>query len=255
MQGNGTSVLIFAGIASSLPASVGALLAQNASDDPGNVAVYAAAFFLTTLGIIYVQEAERRIPINYSSRYQAGALARQSYLPFKVNATGVMPLIFASSLLGLPLALARYTDSPALDGAANALGPGGALYLPASVALIAFFNYYYTFLQLEPKDLSEQLKRTGAAIPGIRPGKQTAEYVTSTLTRMSILGSVFLGALSAAPAAVEALTHLSAFRGFAGTSVLIMVGVATDTARRIRAEQAMSKYLDVDKSYDDNFKF
>ena len=98
--------------------------------------------------------------------------------------------------------------------------------------------------QLEPKDLSEQLKRTGAAIPGIRPGKATAEYVTSTLTRMSILGSVFLGALSAAPAAVEAITHLSAFRGFAGTSVLIMVGVATDTARRIRAEQAMSKYLD-----------
>jgi protein transport protein SEC61 subunit alpha len=106
--------------------------------------------------------------------------------------------------------------------------------------------------QLEPKDLSEQLKRTGAAIPGIRPGKQTAEYVTSTLTRMSILGSVFLGALSAAPAAVEAITHLSAFRGFAGTSVLIMVGVATDTARRIRAEQAMSKYLtDQDKAYDE----
>jgi protein transport protein SEC61 subunit alpha len=146
--GNGTSVLIFAGIASSLPASVGALLAQNASDDPGNVAVYAVAFFLTTLGIIYVQEAERRIPINYSSRYQAGALARQSYLPFKVNATGVMPLIFASSLLGLPLALARYTDSTALDGVASAVGPGGALYLPASVALIAFFNYYYTFLQV-----------------------------------------------------------------------------------------------------------
>lgn len=108
--------------------------------------------------------------------------------------------------------------------------------------------------QLEPKDLSEQLKRTGAAIPGIRPGKQTAEYVTSTLTRMSILGSVFLGALSAAPAAVEAITHLSAFRGFAGTSVLIMVGVATDTARRIRAEQAMSKYLD-EKAYDDSYKF
>lgn len=106
-------------------------------------------------------------------------------------------------------------------------------------------------LQLEPKDLSEQLKRTGAAIPGIRPGKQTAEYVASTLTRMSLLGSIFLGALSLAPAAVEGLTHLSAFRGFAGTSVLIMVGVATDTARRIRAEQAMAKYQDVDKLYDD----
>eukprot|EP00879_Flechtneria_rotunda_P009479 GHRR01009922.1.p1 GENE.GHRR01009922.1~~GHRR01009922.1.p1 ORF type:complete len:524 (+),score=189.12 GHRR01009922.1:267-1838(+) len=249
--GNGTSVLIFANIASSLPSSVGALLAQNTENDPGNVAIYAAAFFLTTLGIIYVQEAERRIPVNYSSRYQAGNLARQSYLPFKVNATGVMPLIFASSLLGLPLALGRLTDSAALERAAATLSPGGPLYLPVNVALIAFFNYYYTFLQLEPKDLSEQLKRTGAAIPGIRPGKQTAEYVASTLTRMSLLGSIFLGVLSLAPAGVEALTHLSAFRGFAGTSVLIMVGVATDTARRLRAEQAMAKYQDVDKLYDE----
>ena len=104
---------------------------------------------------------------------------------------------------------------------------------------------------MEPKELSEQLKRSGAAIPGLRPGKQTAEYVTSTLTRMSLLGSVFLGALSAAPAIVEQITHLSAFRGFAGTSVLIMVGVATDTARRMRAEQAMAKYGDVDKLYED----
>jgi len=249
--GNGTSVLIFANIASALPGSVGALVAQNAGDDPSNALIYVAAFFLTTMGIIYVQEAERRIPINYSNRYNSGNLARQSYLPFKVNATGVMPLIFASSLLALPTAVARYTDSALLDDMSKAVGPGGALYLPASIGLIVFFNYYYTFLQLEPKDLAEQLKRGGAAIPAIRPGKQTAEYVTNTLTRMSILGSVFLGALSSAPAIVEAITHLTAFRGFAGTSVLIMVGVATDTARRIRAEQAMAKYQDVDKLYNE----
>lgn len=108
-------------------------------------------------------------------------------------------------------------------------------------------------MQLEPKDLAEQLKKTGAAIPSIRPGRQTAEYITRTLTNMSALGSAFLGALSVAPALVEALTHLTAFRGFAGTSVLIMVGVATDTAKRIRAEQAMAKYQDVDKLYD-NYK-
>ncbi|PNH12846.1 Preprotein translocase subunit SECY, chloroplastic [Tetrabaena socialis] len=185
--GNGTSVLIFANIASALPASIGQLVSQNEGGDAGPIAVFATAFALTTLGIIYVQEAERRIPVNYSGRYTSGGnLARQSYLPFK----------------------------------------------------------------LEPKDLAEQLKKSGAAIPAIRPGRQTAEYVTRTLTRMSLLGSVFLGALSAAPAAVEAVTHLTAFRGFAGTSVLIMVGVATDTARRIRAEQAMAKYQDVDKLYD-----
>jgi protein transport protein SEC61 subunit alpha len=95
---------------------------QNAGEDPSNVAIYALAFFLTTLGIIYVQEAERRIPINYSSRYNAGNLARQSYLPFKVNATGVMPLIFASSLLALPTAVARYTDAAWADDVAKVIG-------------------------------------------------------------------------------------------------------------------------------------
>jgi protein transport protein SEC61 subunit alpha len=114
-----------------------------------------------------------------------------------------------------------------------------------------FFNYYYTFLQLEPDDLAEQLKRQGASIPAVRPGRATAEFVTRTLTRMSVLGSAFLGALAAAPPATEALTGLTAFRGFAGTSLLILVGVATDTARKIKAEQAMAKYQDIDKLYDD----
>lgn len=245
--GNGTSVLIFANIASAIPSSVGQMAAQNAGDDPSNIVVYLVAFFLTTMGIIYVQEAERRIPVNYANR--TTARGADPYLPFKVNATGVMPLIFASSLLALPTAIARYTDNVIIDDIAREIGPNGALYLPFSIGLIIFFNYYYTFLQLDPKDLAEQLKRSGAAVPAIRPGRQTAEYVANTLTRMSVLGSVFLGALSSAPAIVEAITHLTAFRGFAGTSVLIMVGVATDTARRLRAEQAMAKYQDVDELY------
>jgi preprotein translocase subunit SecY len=198
--GNGTSVLIFAGIASSLPSSLSALLATAgasaaagaAADAPSGtsgVAIYGVAFLLTTLGIIYVQEAERRIPVNYpsagggggggggssssfssspSSSARSGARQQQPYLPFKVNATGVMPLIFASSLLGLPAAAARYLDTPALDGAAAAVSPGGPLYLPVNVVLIAFFNYYYTFLQLEPKDLAEQLKRA------MRPSRASA---------------------------------------------------------------------------------
>ncbi|KAL4427972.1 hypothetical protein ABPG75_002061 [Micractinium tetrahymenae] len=249
--GNGTSILIFANIASSLPTSVGAALTQAADKDGSVLGVYALAWLLTTLGIVYVQDAERQIPITYASRYRAGALQQQAYLPFKVNATGVMPVIFSSSLLALPASLARYTNSAALEGAAQALSPSGALYLPANVALIVAFNYLYTFLQLDPKDLSEQLKRQGASIPGIRPGRATAEYITKTLDRMSVLGSVFLGALAAAPALVESLTGLQAFRGFAGTSVLILVGVATDTARRFRSELAMQKYRDIDKLYDD----
>lgn len=244
--GNGTSVMIFASIASSLPSSVSALLTQS----PSSSLIYMGVFIATTCGIIYVQEAERRIPVNYSSSYSKGNLARQSYLPFKVNATGVMPLIFASSLLTAPSVLARYTDSAVLEDIARAVAPGGSLYLPFNIGLIVFFNYYYTFLQLEPKELSEQLKKSGAAIPSIRPGRQTAEFVTKVLNRLSVLGSVFLGVLASAPGLVESVTGMTALRGFAGTSVLIIVGVATDTARRIRAEQAMAKYQDVDKLYD-----
>ncbi|DBA86616.1 hypothetical protein WJX77_001473 [Trebouxia sp. C0004] len=249
--GNGTSVLIFANIASALPTSVGAALTQAASKDSANVAIYAGAFFLTTLGIVYVQEAERKIPMNYASRYRNSALSRQSYLPFKVNATGVMPVIFSSSLLALPTALARYANSPPVEAFAAALNPSGPFYLPTNIALIVAFNYYYTFLQLDPKDLADQLKRQGASIPAVRPGRATAAYISGTLERMSILGSAFLGALAAAPPLVELFTKLQAFRGFAGTSVLILVGVATDTARKVRAEQAMQKYKDVDRLYDD----
>lgn len=249
--GNGTSVLIFANIASALPTSVGAALTQAASKDSANVAIYAGAFFLTTLGIVYVQEAERKIPMNYASRYRNSALSRQSYLPFKVNATGVMPVIFSSSLLALPTALARYANSRPVEAFAAALNPSGPFYLPTNIALIVAFNYYYTFLQLDPKDLADQLKRQGASIPAVRPGRATAAYISGTLERMSILGSAFLGALAAAPPLVEVFTKLQAFRGFAGTSVLILVGVATDTARKVRAEQAMQKYKDVDRLYDD----
>lgn len=128
--GNGTSVLIFANIASSLPSSVGATLSQAAASQQANVAIYGLAFFLTTLGIVYVQDAERQIPMSYASRYRAGSLQRQAYLPFKVNATGVMPVIFSSSLLALPSALARYANSPVLENAAAALSPNGAFYLP-----------------------------------------------------------------------------------------------------------------------------
>jgi protein transport protein SEC61 subunit alpha len=249
--GNGTSILIFANIASALPSSVGAAFTQASTSQESNLAIYATAFMLTTLGIVYVQDAERQIPMTYASRYRAGSLQRQAYLPFKVNATGVMPVIFSSSLLAVPTALARYAHSPAVEKAAAALSPGGSLYLPSNVALIVAFNYLYTFLQLDPKELSEQLKRQGASIPGVRPGRNTADYITKTLNRISVLGSAFLGALSAAPALVEATTGLQAFRGFAGTSVLILVGVATDTARKFKAERAMQKYGDLDQLYDD----
>lgn len=254
--GNGTSFLIFTNIVSYLPASIGRTVVQGLSD--GNytgLAFIVLSFFLLVLGIVYVQEAERKIPINYASRYtfDKRGVGKAAYLPFKVNSSGVMPIIFSTSSLAIPGALARFTEIEALKNAAASLYPGGPLYLPTNIAFIVFFNYFYTFLQLDPDDVSDQLKRQGASIPTIRPGKSTATFIRNVLSRISVLGSVFLGIMAAAPSIVEGVTHLTAFRGFAGTSVLILVGSATDTARKVQAEIISQKYESID-FYDLNNK-
>ncbi|GFZ06716.1 SECY homolog 1 [Actinidia rufa] len=248
--GNGTSLLIFTSIISYLPASFGRTAAQAFQDGNyvGLIAII-VSFSLLVLSIVYVQEAERKIPINYASRYtsRTGGLQKSAYLPFKVNSSGVMPIIFStSSSLALPGTLARFTGVAALKKAAFALNPGGSLYLPTNILLIAFFNYYYTFLQLDPDDVSEQLKRQGASIPLVRPGKCTAAFIKMVLSRISVLGSAFLAILAAGPAVIEQITHLTAFRGFAGTSVLILVGCATDTARKVQAEIISQKYKNIE---------
>lgn len=247
--GNGTSLLIFTSIVSYLPASFGRTVTEALNN--GNyvgLAGIIVSFALLVLSIVYVQEAERKIPINYASRYtsRTGGLQKSAYLPFKVNSTGVMPIIFSTSSLALPGTLARFTGLAALKDAAVTLNPGGSLYLPTNILLIGFFNYYYTFLQLDPDDVSEQLKRQGASIPLVRPGKSTAAFIRTVLSRISVLGSAFLAILAAGPAVIEQATHLTAFRGFAGTSVLILVGCATDTARKVQAEIISQKYKNIE---------
>jgi len=242
--GNGTSLLIAVNILSALPLSAGQTLLQ-AQGEGNNAGLGAFALAVTaiTAGIVCVQEAERRIPIVYSTRYAAGALAKSSYLPFKVNSAGVMPIIFASSLLALPATLQRFAGpNPALDAVVAALGPVGGAYLPANVLFIALFNQFYTFLAIAPDDVADNLKKGGASVPGVRPGRATADHLGDILGRLALLGGAFLGLLAAAPAAVEATTGLATFRGFGGTSILILVGVATDSARKVASELVMSKY-------------
>ena len=157
--GNGTSVLIFANIASYLPSSVGRAFEEADASGSGGLAVYLVAFLATTFAIVCVQAAERRVPLNSASRYKAGALSKQNYFPFKVNGTGVMPVIFASSLLAVPPAIIKFGGFGDLGGAAAAVAPGGALYLPLSVLFIAVINQFYTFLQFDPNDIADNLKR------------------------------------------------------------------------------------------------
>ncbi|KAJ7530837.1 hypothetical protein O6H91_14G021300 [Diphasiastrum complanatum] len=240
--GSGTSLIIFTNIVSYLPASIGRTVAQAVTDNnyTGLLAIL-ASFFVLVFGIVYVQEAERKIPINYAVRY-SGGVRKAAYLPFKVNSSGMMPIIFSTSLLALPSSIARFTGASSLKNAVIALNPGGTLYLPTNIVLVGVFNYLYTFMQLNPADVSEQLKRQGASIPSVRPGKATATFIENVLGRMSVLGSAFLAVMLTTPALVEGVTHLAAFRGFAGTSILILVGCATDTARKVQAELVSQKY-------------
>lgn len=249
--GNGTSILIFANILSSMPTFLGTTLLDLKAAEInkwGDLLL----FISTILGIVYVQEAERKIPINYASRYSGsinGAMGRTSYLPFKVNATGVMPIIFASSLLSLPATVSRFANNDFIQKVAVSLSPDRPLYTAYNVGLIFLFNYFYTFIQFEPNEVAENLNKSSASIPAVRPGKATAEYLEGVLIRMSVLGSVFLGLLALAPSILETVTGVSRFRGFGGTSILILVGVATDFTRRLRAEKLMEKYKDLDKFY------
>ncbi|KAI4335469.1 hypothetical protein L6164_014113 [Bauhinia variegata] len=196
--GNGTSLLIFTNIISYLPASFGRTFAQAYQD-----ANYVGLATLVVSFFHYVQEAERKIPLNYASRFTSriGGLEKSAYLPFKVNSSGVMPIIFSTSSLALPGTLARFTGLSALKKAAMALNPG-VMLLPFADEH-AFFNYYYTFLQLDPDDVSEQLKRQGASIPHVRPGRSTAAFIKTVLSRISVLGSTFLAILAAGPAVIE----------------------------------------------------
>jgi preprotein translocase SecY subunit len=242
--GNGTSILIFTNILSTTPDFFPPNRENFSYNRVTSLIFISGSLLLTILGIVFVQEAEMKLPINYTSRFsgEMGRINRKSYLPFKVNATGVMPIIFASSLLSFPDSLSRLSDNAILRNLSVTLRSNPSIYFCYTLAFIFLFNYLYTLLQFDPNAVSENLKKNGASISLIRPGKMTADYLERTLVLMSILGSAFLGALALVPSYLETLTGSIIFRGLGGSSILILVGVATDFARRLRAERLMLGY-------------
>ncbi|KAJ9548369.1 hypothetical protein OSB04_020912 [Centaurea solstitialis] len=225
--GNGTSLLIFTSIVSYLPASFGRTVAEAFQDGNylGLIAIV-LCFFLLVLSIVYVREAERKIPINYASRYssKAGGLQKSAYLPFKFTS-------YANYVFDVLISSYRHSSTVYWfkRDAAVGLNPGGAFYLPTNILLIGFFNYYYTFLH--------SFRTTW---------QKHAAFIKTVLSRISVLGSVFLAVLAAGPAVVEQTMHLTAFQGFAGTSVLILVDCATDAARKVQAEIISQKYKNIE---------
>ncbi|HEY9879337.1 MAG TPA: preprotein translocase subunit SecY [Leptolyngbyaceae cyanobacterium] len=246
--GNGASLLIFLNIVSTLPRSLGQTIELAQSGDRnlvGGIVVLLIVFLAMIVGIVFVQEGTRRIPI-ISARRQVGRklyLEQSNYLPLRLNQGGVMPIIFASAVLVLPLSLTQYITNPTFSQfVAKYLNPTSWFYVTLYLVLILFFSYFYSSLIVNPEDMSRNLKKMGASIPGIRPGKATSDYIGKVLNRLTFLGAVFLGMVAVVPSAVESLTRVQTFRGFGATSLLILVGVAIDTAKQVQTYVISQRY-------------
>ena len=257
--GNGASLLIFLNIVAVFPKSLADTFNLAQSGDTSvltKTLALLAVFVVMTVGIVFVQEGTRRIPI-ISARRQVGRRIqreRTSYLPLRLNQGGVMPIIFASSVLVLPSALASFaskntatgTDvnpvSQVLVSVANALAPGTAAHVAFYVVLIVFFSYFYSSLVVNPVDMAQNLKKMGASIPGIRPGVATSKYIEGILSRLTLLGAIFLGVVATVPTAIEGALNVTTFRGFGATSLLILVSVAIDTAKQIQTLVISQRY-------------
>ena len=249
--GQGASLVIFLNIVSTLPKALSSTIEKAQTGDRGDVlgiAVLLGVFLLTIVGIIFVQEGARRIPI-VSAKRQIGSStllpSRQSYLPLKLNAGGVMPIIFASALIFLPLTIARVTGNAFLIKFADSLNPGSSNPWPYAItffALILGFSFFYASLTINPVDVASNLKKGGVAIPGVRPGTNTANYLSGIQNRLTLLGGLFLGSVAIIPAAVERATNVQTFQGLGATSLLILVGVAIDTAKQIQTYVISQRY-------------
>jgi len=247
--GTGASLLIFVNIASSLPTVLSNTISLVQKDNSlilGSL-VLTVVFLGMIVAIVFVQEGTRRIPILSAKRQVGprGTTSQQgtSYLPLRVNQGGVMPIIFASSLLVLPYSIAQATNSPAVTSFINNyFNPNSFLHTFAYLILILLFSYFYSTLVIEPEDLAKDLKRRGASIPGVRPGKATSDYVTGIIGRLTLIGAAFLGFVAVVPTAIEQATRVTTFNGLGATSLLILVGVAIETAKQVQTYMISQRY-------------
>jgi|TARA_B110000261_G_scaffold25549_1_gene27821 preprotein translocase subunit SecY len=250
--GNGPSLLIFINIIAGLPK----LIQQksniiNANGQTTELFVLASIFLIMIVGIIFIQEGTRRIPIISARQLGKGqSQNKTSYLPLRLNQGGVMPIIFASAILVLPAYLSQIVKNELLLKILSLLSPTSGdknLYLIFYFSLILFFSYFYASLILNPSDVSQNLKKMESSIPGIRPGKATTDYLQKTLNRLTFLGALFLAFIAVIPSVIENITNISTFKGLGATSLLILVGVAIDTSRQIQTYLISRNYENIMK--------
>lgn len=245
--GNGPSLLIFVNIVAVLPQALAQTVSLARADSTriGGIILLTLVFLLMIVGIVFVQEGQRRIPIISAKRQVGNRMYREqkSYLPLRLNQGGVMPIIFATSVLFLPaLITSQFPGNTTVLQIANFLSPSSWFYIVFYFSLILFFSYFYASLVINPEDLSKNLKKMGSSIPGIRPGKATTQYIEQVLNRLTLLGAVFLGAVAIVPTIVERATGITTFQGLGATSLLILVGVAIDTSKQIQTYVVSQRY-------------
>lgn len=241
--GNGLSLLIMAGILQSLPLifkeAFNSLITSGTFKTGVGIALFAAfvlVYLLIVIGIIWVQLAERRIPIQYANRTNSAYGGHQNYLPIKINSAGVIPVIFATMLLSLPGTIVNFMgNEKAIQFCekyiANTTLTGFILY----IVLIFFFAYFWTFLEINPEEMSKNFAKNGAYIPGVRPGDATIEYVSNVLSKLTIVGALFLVIIAALPIIFTKFSGLSSSVTIGGTGLLIVVGVAIETYKQLES--------------------
>ena len=243
--GNGISLIIFAGIVAALPSNIGKMYnyLQAGTVSYINVFFFAIVAIAMIVFVIAVHTAYRRIPVSYAKRVvgRGSYGGHSSHIPLKVNQAGVIPIIFASSVLMFPVTIAQFIDIPWVKTFAGYFAWGTPLQSTCYAVLIIFFTYFYTAVTVKISDMAENLKKYGGFIPGIRPGEPTAEYLDHVMTRITLAGAVFLAFIAILPTMLASATHLEGVN-FGGTALLIVVGVGLDTMKQIESLVVMRHY-------------
>ncbi len=242
--GNGISLIIFAGIVARMPAAIGNSIQLIKAGEIAVVFVpiMIVLMFLVVAFIVFVETAQRRVPIQYAKRVVGRKVygGQSSHLPLKLNISGVIPPIFASSIMMFPATIGSFIKIDWVQQVSAMLSPGTVFYYILYVAMLVFFCFFYTAVTFKPDDVAENLKKNGGFIPGIRPGKKTAEFIDFVLTRITVIGAIYLSAVCVMPTLLINKFNVPFY--FGGTALLIVVGVAIDTISQIESHLVMRNY-------------
>jgi preprotein translocase subunit SecY len=239
--GNGMSILIFTSIISSIPTEINALVKTIMQRQPALLVVLVVVALAIIVGVVYIEQGERRIPVQYAKQVRGRKMysGASTYIPVKVNTSGVIPIIFASSVITFPLIISNFF--PSMKGFANSFSEGSILYFVMYTGLIIFFAYFYTAIIFDPFELSDNLKKYGGFIPGIRPGMPTVNYISKVVNRINLPGSIYLAIIALIPA-IMFVEFGTKQVPFGGAAILIIVGVALETMKQIEAQMQMRHY-------------